>query len=66
MESEILYDVIAVSLADQTVRLMDGPMSLAAAERYVEIAVYRRGVDTEIFTEVPHGSYQTGDIYKGY
>lgn len=60
-----LYDVVAVSLADHTVRLMDAKMTKPNAEAYVAMAVMRRGCDEEFFAEVPTGAYANGDKWEG-
>lgn len=56
-----LYDVMAVNIADSTVRVMATNKTLENAEAIVSMAVMRRGVDEEFYCEEPAGKYKTGD-----
>ena len=58
-----LFDVIAVELDLNTVRLMNEGLLWGEAEAVVNLAVLRRGVDSEFFVAAKTGTYQTGDIY---
>lgn len=58
-----MFDVIAVRIDTQKVRLIAENKTERNAEAIVKMAVMRRGVDVEFFTEVPRGSYAEGDTY---
>lgn len=60
------YDVVAVNLDTNVVRLIAEDKKLATAEKIVEMAVYRRGVEEEFFAEVPAGRYSEGDKWGNY
>ena len=62
---EKLYDVVAVDLKTNTVRMMAEKKTLKNAEAIVTMAVMRRGVKEEFFAEVKAGAYKEGDIWKG-
>lgn len=62
---ELLYDVVAVHIKKNTVRLFGTEKTLRNAEAIVEMAVMRRGVDTEFYSEVPTGMYAEGDQWRG-
>lgn len=65
MSSERLYDVVAVDLDTAKVSALFGERkSRAAAEAIVEMAVMRRGVDTQFYAEVPTGKFKVGDKYR--
>lgn len=51
-----LYDVIAVSIRTGAKRIMARGLSTQAADDYINMAVYRRGVEEEFFTREPAGS----------
>ena len=57
------YDVIAVSLKDNSTRVISTNKSLRNAEAIRDMAVIRRGVEEEFFVEVPAGKYDDGDQY---
>ena len=57
------YDVIAVAIIDSKVRLLATNKSERTADAIVSMAIMRRGVDGEFFTEVPSGRYKDGDTY---
>lgn len=65
--SDDLRDVLAVTIADGTIRVL-GTMPLAHTERFVTMAVGRRGVETEFYPIAPAGLYRNGDKWgeKGY
>ena len=53
------------SIGDNTVRLIAEGKTLRNAEAIVNMAVMRRGVETEFFSEVSSGKYKTGDKWNG-
>jgi hypothetical protein len=54
-ETTDLYDVVAVNLKTFKERIMsDNPMTLPNAEAFINMAIARRGLDEEIYKEVPH------------
>lgn len=59
-----LYDAIAVNIETKTVRVFDTNKTLPNAEAISAMAVMRRGVDEEFYTEVPAGQYKDGDKYE--
>ncbi len=59
------YDVVAVSLKTNQVRLMAQNKTIENAEAIVIMAVCRRGVDEEFFTECPAGLHKDGDEWYG-
>ena len=64
MNQPELYDVIAVSIDTSKVRILAEKKTLPNAEAIVSMAVMRRGVDGEYYTEVPAGKYKDGDQHK--
>lgn len=60
-----LFDVVAISIDDSTVRLIAESKTLRNAEAIVSMAVMRRGVDEEFFAEVPAGTYKNSDKWRG-
>jgi hypothetical protein len=60
-----LYDVVAVNPETNKVRIMDTNKTHGDADACVKMAVLRRGVETEFFSEVIHGQYAEGDEWKG-
>ena len=60
-----LFDVVAVNMDTNKVRLMAESKSERNAEAIVMMAVGRRGVEEEFFAEVPHGKYKAGDTWAG-
>lgn len=65
MKTSPLYDIVAVDLKTNKVRLIAEGKTLRNAEAIVEMAVMRRGVTTEFFAEVRAGSYTEGEEWKG-
>jgi len=61
----MLYDVLAVNKATSKVRFLALDKTEKNAEAVVIMAVMRRGVDDEFYTEVKAGTYKEGDIYHG-
>lgn len=59
------FDVVAVGLETNKVRLIAENKSERNAEAIVMMAVGRRGVEEEFFSEVPHGKYKEGDTWAG-
>lgn len=59
------YDVLAVNIATSKVRFLAQGKDERNAEAIINMAIMRRGVDEEFYTEVPAGSYKEGDAYKG-
>ena len=64
MKKQQLYDVVAVSLTTEKVRLIAEDKTERNAEAIVNMAVMRRGVEEEFFTEVRAGTYKEGDKWK--
>ena len=62
--SDELFDVIAVDISANTVRLMATDKTKENAEAIVKMAVMRRGGCDEFFVEVPAGKYKGGECYK--
>lgn len=61
-----LYDVVAVNLKTNQVRVMAKGKNLANADAYVSMAVMRRGLEEEFFVAVTAGKYSDGDDYRGW
>lgn len=59
-----MFDVVAVTIETGKVRLLAENKSERNAEAIVMMAVARRGVDKEFYTEVPAGKYKDGDTYQ--
>lgn len=59
------YDLVAVSLQTQLVRVLDTNLSAASAEGKMMFAVARRGVEEEFFATCPAGAYKDGDQWRG-
>jgi hypothetical protein len=59
--SDALYDVVAVNIKNGQVRVLAVGKTLSNAEAISNMAVIRRGCDTEFYKEVPSGTLQTGD-----
>lgn len=66
MKLKSRYDVVAVNLETSRVRFIALDKPLANAERIVERAIERNGVDEEFYAEVPAGVYEAGDEWQGY
>lgn len=62
---DALFDVVAVGLKTNKVRMMAEGKTARNAEAIVNMAVMRRGVDEEFFSEVPAGRYKEGDEWRG-
>ena len=60
-----LFDVVAVNLHTNSVRLIAQKKNRRNAEAIVQMAVMRRGVEEEFFCEVSAGKYKTGDTWTG-
>lgn len=58
------YDVIAVNINTNKVRVIASDKTAKNAEAIIKMAVMRRGVDEEFFVEVPHGAYKDTDLYS--
>lgn len=63
-DDDSLYDVVAVSLDDNSIIWVDGPKTLPNAEAVVYMAVARQGVEDRFFSEVPHETYKKGDKWQ--
>jgi hypothetical protein len=60
-----LYDVVAVSLGDNSILWVDEKKTLPNAEAVVNMAIMRQGVEDRFFKPVAHGTYKQGDAYTG-
>jgi len=60
-----LYDVVGVNIETNKVRIMAKNKTHEDADAIVRMAVTRRGVDEEFFSETIHGQYQDGDKWEG-
>lgn len=58
-----LWDVIAVNIKANTVRIFDERQTFENAEAVSRMAIMRRGCDEEFYTEVHTGTYKDGDRY---
>lgn len=58
-----LFDVVAVDIKANTVRLMAESKTAANAEAVERMAIMRRGVNTEFYASVPAGKYKEGDTW---
>ena len=58
-----MFDVVAVTIKTRKVRLLAENKTERNAEAVVKMAVMRRGVEEEFYTEVPAGKYKDGDTY---
>lgn len=67
MKSEIaeLYDVVAINIQTNSMRMIATRKTIQNAEAIVSMAVMRRGLDEEFFSEVPAGKYKDGDQWSG-
>lgn len=59
------FDVVAVNIDKGTVRIIERNKSLDNAEAIVSMAVMRRGVELEFYSECHAGEYQDGDKWNG-
>jgi len=62
-KTEPLFDVVAVNIQTNNVRFMAQGKTERNAEAIVNMAVHRRGVEEEFYTEVPAGKFKEGDDY---
>jgi hypothetical protein len=62
--SEQLFDVVVVSLDTNKVRIIASGKTKDNAGAIVSMAVMRRGLDEEFFSECPHGSFADGEEFK--
>lgn len=58
-----MFDVLAVNINTGLVRIIAHGKNEKNAEAIVAMAVMRRGVEEEFFTEVPSGSHSNGMQY---
>ena len=58
-----LYDVVAVNMDTNKVRIIAKDKTLPTAEAIIRMAVLRRGVEDEFYAEVPSGKFKEGDCY---
>ena len=58
-----LYDVVAVNIETDKVRVIAERKTLPNAEAIVKMAVIRRGVIEEFYSEAPCGQYRNGDSW---
>lgn len=59
------YDVAAVNIETNEVRIIATDKTLPNAEAIVDMAVVRRGVEEEFFAVVDSGKYGNGDLWAG-
>jgi hypothetical protein len=59
-----MFDVIAVNIETNEIRLIAENKSDRNAEAIENMAVLRRGVKHEFFATVPHGKYKNGDSWQ--
>lgn len=59
------FDIVAVNLDTNKVRMIAESKSERSAEAIEEMAVMRRGVEDEFFAAVSGGSYKNGDEWVG-
>lgn len=59
-----MFDVVAVNVTTRKVRLIAENKTERNAEAIVMMAVGRRGVEEEFFTECAHGEYKEGDKWR--
>lgn len=60
-----LFDVLAVAIAaPHTVRILAFNRTERSAEGVVNMAVVRRGVETEFYVAVPAGRYSDGGVWR--
>jgi len=62
--NETLFDVVAVNIETNRIRLIAVSKEEGDADAIVEMAVMRRGVDEEFFSTVPASKYSDGDFWK--
>ena len=61
----LTYAVLAVNLETKKVRIIAVEKTENGAEATVNLAVFRRGVETEFFVAVPATDYSEGETWKG-
>ena len=59
-----LYDVIAVDMKTEKVKIIAAGKTAKNAEAIENMAIMRRGVDDEFFASVPHDSFAEGDDWN--
>ena len=59
-----LYDVVAVNLKTNKVRIFGQNKSERNADAIINMAIMRRGVDEEFYTTAKPGQYKEGDCYQ--
>ncbi len=59
-----LYDVVAVSLKTNKVRILASEKTKPNAEAIVNMAIARRGLDEEFYAEVPANEYRDGTQWQ--
>ena len=59
----MLFDVVAISLQTNVVRLVAEKKSKEDADALVSMAVMQNGVDNEFFASVSAGAFRSGDQY---
>lgn len=62
---ENLFDVVAVNLDTNKVRLIANGKTKENAEAIQNMAVMRRGVDEEFFAACTSRKYKEGDLWTG-
>lgn len=65
MSSRQRFDVVAVSIETNQVRILAEDKDKPNADSIMEYAVIRRGTQEEFFSVVPAGTYKGGDDWKG-
>ena len=63
MTIETAWDVLSVNLKTHRVAIIKTNQTLRNAEACSEMAVIRRGGDTEFYPVRPAGAYQEGDTF---
>jgi len=63
--SETLFDVVAINVETQAVRMLAESKTKPNAEAIVNMAIARRGLDVEFYSEVAASSYKAGDKWTG-
>lgn len=55
------FDVVAVNLQTKRVRILATDKDERNADAIIDMAVFRRGVETEFYRGVPAGSHKDGE-----
>ena len=63
MTDDKRYDVIAINQKTDRIRILTRGVIGANADAVIDMAIARRGVDTEFYTKVDAGSRREGDTY---